>query len=519
MANGLEANSQAGSEGSANSTPQSDPLDVFRIGISRTDFNKIDEIKGNGNYQLSAEELTKARESGEFKGEALESINGFINYLKENPTRKGYMGTTVPSAIDDWINPEFAITRMTKDEFKRVDSNKDHVLSASELKAGLEGATLSAPGKFASKLFLDLLENMPRDDKRNIVHQDGINDWSQLNPDLTSNGAWITEDMTSHEKMKKTQLDVAVENIMRGKSHLSPEDDLLVLDEKIKRLDFGFKDSDFEEAMSLIPLLLTSLDKTGQRVELGPDDKFRLSDKEKLREFDRLNYHDYMMKVAGSTNEQVQMRLLKAGVLSGLGRQAEAVEATKSAIQKADRLSAKFSIDGKDVRYADLLYRQSKQILDDAPVIRSELKNRSPSPRDYITDNAQAIQDELLPQPVYSRLALAQLYLGCTKTDTKGTPVFDTKSPVFDPAAAEKVQDQSKQYSADFLKYESDAFSASGKSSDISLFGRQWASVDPKGKYNFYADKNRNGESDLVERVKELKRYNLRAAQPKTNLD
>ncbi|MDZ4835527.1 MAG: hypothetical protein SGJ27_17265 [Candidatus Melainabacteria bacterium] len=455
-----------------------DSLDSFRLALTRDDFTNIDTDENN---RLSATELRTSSESGSLSANKQTAVDGFLSFLDKQPVNTLDDDREVRRVIPSWQTADFAASRMSSLDFGTLDKDGDKVLSKGELTSGKDNIDVTSSGKFAAELFLNLLDGNVTD-ARGIVRRDTVNDFTKLDPRFKNK----TEAQLDQLSMEGT----ATEKVR-------------ALDENITRNDYRFDSRDVEESVKSTILLQKAL-KENRDLDEGADGKPELGNTP-LTEQRRLLFHNAIAKDLNTIGAQVVRNVYKTELLESTGQHEAAIKAGEEAVKSADGLTKSYSGDGWKTTIAELVKTERDLLQKDSGSMR--LEDRSKTEDQKIRANMSATADQLnrmLSLPATTRAGLARQLLGFQLDEFqlgKGVK-FDTNSSMFNPKRAEELHSEGKKYITENFEITPSEFSGHNVTS---LFGGAWKVIDPKSQYNFYQDRNNNGKSDLIERIKGLK--------------
>lgn len=180
-------------DNSQDTNPNLDGLDEFRLALTRDDCKLID-VDNSGSLNLL--ELTRVVENDLFRGgpggeEKHEAVTRLRDFLGARETTSIDKDTDAVPSMRLWNHFDTALDNISKDEFEIVDENLDGILSFKELKDGANNPSLSEVGRLAVRSLvtnvephdiLDTKGDLTIGDERNLVGPIGISDWHELNP-------------------------------------------------------------------------------------------------------------------------------------------------------------------------------------------------------------------------------------------------------------------------------------------------------------------------------------------------
>lgn len=444
-------------------------LDNHKLNLTAEDFHKIDSDSDN---RLSLIELTSAAKNGKFSGEKQSAVEGLREDLEKRPAQGSDKDK---QGIESWHTIDFAMNQISKDDFKRIDSNKDNVLSTDELKAAKDDKDLSSMSKHAADVFVKEQSN-GASDKRFVVHKDAVMNWHELDPEF--------KNVENAELAKYAELDNA-----KGVN---------AANELVKRFDFQMTQAEAVDGIKAIALIQEAL-KTNR--DIGVEDgKITLTDKP-LSDERRLEMHAAILGDIQTITSQVQMRQHLASLLENQGKSDEAEKVRSEAIARSDFLTNKVKTDKGETRLVDLMKAEVTQLTTDAAATEDMTR------RNDMT-NASEYLKEIVQVPIETRLQDARANLGLSYVQLSDKSVgirIDTSAKGFNIDKAEQRSKEAKDLSIDIVGVDP---STSNDSRVTSLFGASWKEIDPKSKFNFYRDGNKNGKVDVLDRIREMKKYN-----------
>jgi hypothetical protein len=453
-------------------TATNDNLDSFRLALTLDDFKKIDT---NQNDKLSALELRRISDSNELPAGKQAAVDGFLSSLDKLPARTLDYNHEVQRVIPNWNNADFAASKLSSLEFDVLDKDKDRLLSPSELASAKNDNSISDPGKYASALFLSLHDSKVFDD-RNIVREKGVNDFTKLDPQFLGVDSRKLKESTNSKDEKLS---------------------MAALLETARRADFSTPES-FSELIPKIQLKQSAL-RANKDIEIASDGTLAIS-KSTLSTERRVQISGEVTDALAGLNDQVQSRRdLSVKLYQSEGKRNESAKWIDSALQKSDAMSKKIGTADGASSIAELAMKQ----------LNVAAREQLP----YLTSNSQAkhfaesfdkVRD-LTQQPIEVRRDLAAMSIGWDGNSDKLT--IDKSNPSFLPDKAERLANEAKQLWKEINRMDpSDLTSAH----QVSIFGGSWKDLDPKGKFNFYQDKNLDGKIDLFQDIRRKNFQNAR---------
>lgn len=478
----IDAGKNAGTERDGSNTK--DNLDAFRLALTPDDFKNIDTDHNN---KLSAMELRSSSESGNLPAEKQTAVDGLLSFLDKQPVHTLGKDHEIHTVVDNWNNADFASSNMTKLDFSTLDKDGNKVLSKSELQSAKDDKNVSDSGRAAAGIFLNLVDGRVSDE-RGIVRDGRVNDFTKLDP--------LLKDKSDAELLT---LSSKVGN---------PAEKVRLLDEVIARKDFKFDENDVATSAKSIAFLQKALSENRDIIQ-GADGKPELGNSP-LTADRRFDFHRAIFGDLDTIGEQINLKQQKSWFLESTGKQKEAIAATEDAMKSADVFTKSYSDDGSKTTLADLVKTERDLLIRDGgndkePKKRSIFEIQDPAKREQFKIAAKSLDQNLLTQPAATRAGLSRQLLGFRVDQFqlgKGI-VFDTKSPTFNPTRVDELQAEAKKYIKENLGF--DPTIDTQRPNLTSVFGEAWSVVDPKNQYNFYQDRNNNGKSDLVERLRGLK--------------
>lgn len=444
-------------------------LDSHKLNLTAEDFSKIDS---DSNNQLSLVELTSAAKDGKFSGDkqtAVESLRDSLGNQKQG-TDKDQQG------IESWHTLDFAMNQISKDDFKSIDADKDNVLSAKELNAVEDNKDLNDMSKHAAQVLLKA-QSAGESDQRLVVHRDTVMNWHDLDPEL--------KEFQTSELQKLAEAD--------------PSKAVKAVTELVKRLDFQMTQAETIEGIKSIGLIQEAL-KANRDITADSKGNPILSDRPMTDER-RWQMHAAVVGDMEVVNQQIQARQHAAQLLENEGKLQEAEKMRAEAIKKSDVLTEKVKTDDGQVRLVDLMKSEATQLTSDAAA-QEDLGKRADMIR------ASEVLKEMTRNPIETRLQDARANLGLHYVKNADNSIgirVDTTSKGFNVDRAEQRSKEAKDLSIDILGVDP---TTTKDNKHSSIFGSSWAEIDPKAKFNFYRDANKNGKVDILERVREMKKYN-----------
>lgn len=227
-------------------------LDSHKLRLTADDFRLIDT---DSNNRLSLLELTNASNGGKFSGEKQTAVEHLRNELQKAPDKVVDEVHDKHKVIPSWHTADFAMDKLSKEDFKRIDSDKNNVLSNDELKAAKDNKDLAPMSAHAAQVLSNEHSSPTFADTRAIIRSNFINNWHDLDPEFKN---VQTSDLLRH-------MSANVKAVQAG-------------NELIKRMDFTLTPDEVNDSVAAIALIKEAL-RTNKDIETNAEGKPVISDK------------------------------------------------------------------------------------------------------------------------------------------------------------------------------------------------------------------------------------------------
>lgn len=447
-------------------------IDSHKLELTAEDFRTID---ADSNNRLSLLELTSAASDCKFTAQKQTAVE----HLRDQLSTSAKASDTDHSKQKDflsWHTIDFATNQISKDDFKRIDSNSDNVLSNGELNAAKNNTDLAAMTKHAAQVLLNEQASGGYD-PRYVLHNNSVMNWHDLDPDL--------KDVSTSD----------LGNLMAPDSATA----IKAGNELIKRLDFAMTESEAIDAIKSIEVIEEAL-RLNRDITVNAEDKFALSDAP-LSEKRRLQMHTAVTSDMAVFDAQIRARMSVAQLLEIHGKHEDAQKMRDEAVGRSDFLLKRVKTEKGEVRLVDLLKAEIGQLNSDSRMTHDKSQSEAML-------QAAEVLGQFVRDPIETRLHDARSNLGISfvlNSDNTYGPRVDTVASRFNVVKAEQRAAEARDLAADIFGLPQ---TSSPTGQNASLLGSAWKQLDPKTQLNYYRDADSNGKVDLFEKIRDLKRYN-----------